>query len=310
MHLPMLALALLAVTWAPRAQSAQPTAVQLQALVDRAIASKATTLALPPGDYFFNASRSNFKVKGAEGLEIDATGATVWLWPGSFVDIHDSHRSTIKGLTVDFSPPCFSQGKVTAVHNASSSFELALDAGFLPPVPAIHPQFNATEVKLIYWDPQTRLIKTQPGSNPWDPAASQCRLRNGGSSCTLALGDKANPLPAVGDYVTASPRIGANMVIQTWYTSSFRHTNCSEMVAANVTLHGSGSMGFGEFGGEGGNTYTDCKNVRRLGSPHLLSSNHDGFHSYGVAKAPTLTRKFTSNLLLLVISMSILTDCV
>ena len=289
---PTLTMALLAASWAPLALSGSPqTAAQLQALVDHAVASRATTLTLPPGDYFFNASRRNFEVKGAEGLEIDASGATVWLWPGSFVDIRDSRRSTIKGLTVDFSPPCFSQGKVTAVHNASHSFELALDGGFLPPVPALHQQFNATEVKLIYWDPQTRLIKTQPGSNPWDPAASQCqsRGRGGSTSCTLALGDKTNPLPAVGDFVTASPRIGANMVIQTWYTSGYRHTNCSEMAATNVTMHGSGSMGFGEFGGEGGNTYTDCRNVRRPGSPHLLSSNHDGFHSYGVAKAPTLS---------------------
>lgn len=104
------------------------------------------------------------------------------------------------------------------------------------------------------------------------------------------LGDGTNPLPTVGDLVTVSPRIGANMVIQTWYTSGYRQTNCSEMGAVNVTLHGAGSMGFGEFGGEGGNTYTDCRNIRRPNSPHLLSSNHDGFHSYAVAKGPTLAR--------------------
>eukprot|EP01051_Picozoa_sp_SAG22_P015934 SAG22_NODE_2160_length_2915_cov_4.330256_3_plen_328_part_00 len=80
------------------------------------------------------------------------------------------------------------------------------------------------------------------------------------------------------------------MVIQTWYTSGFRLTNTTRMVTDNVTLHGAGSMGFGEFGGEGGNVYRDCHNVRRPGSPHLLSSNHDGFHSYAMATGPTLER--------------------
>ena len=67
---------------------------QLQALVDRAITSSATRLVVPPGDYLFNGTQDNFAVHGAVDLEIVATGATVWLWPGSYVDIRDSQRST------------------------------------------------------------------------------------------------------------------------------------------------------------------------------------------------------------------------
>ena len=119
---------------------------QLQALVDGAIAAGAKGLVVPPGDYLFNTSQDNFEIHGADGLEIDAAGATVWLWPGSFVDIRNSQRSTVRGLTLDYSPPCFSQGAVTAVHAASHSFELAVADGFLPPDIKLHPQFNATEV--------------------------------------------------------------------------------------------------------------------------------------------------------------------
>eukprot|EP01051_Picozoa_sp_SAG22_P015935 SAG22_NODE_2160_length_2915_cov_4.330256_4_plen_192_part_00 len=172
---------------------------QLQALVDGAIASGAARLVVPPGDYLFNASQSNFAVHAAVDLEIVAAGATVWLWPGSYVDVRDSQRSTISGLTVDYSPPCFSQGAVTAVHPPSHSFELAVADGFMPPDISLHPQFNATEVKIIYWSPTTRTILTQPGSNPWDPKLSHCS----GRSCTIVLGDARNPLPAVGDLVTA-----------------------------------------------------------------------------------------------------------
>jgi len=203
---------------------------QLQKLVDGAIAAGARRLVVPPGDYLFNTTQENFQVHGAEQLQIDATGATVWLWPGSFVDIRDSRRSTIRGLTVDFSPPCFSQGSVTAVSTANRSFELSVEDGFLPPDLELHPQFNSTEVKIIYWSSTTRRLLPQLGSNPWDPTLSHCA----GSLCTIVLGDRGNPLPAVGDLVTASPRIGANMVIQTWYTSGYRSTNCSQISTLNV----------------------------------------------------------------------------
>jgi hypothetical protein len=251
---------------------------ELQNLINGAIASGNRQLQIPPGDYLFNTTRANLEVHGADNLAIDAAGVTVWLWPGAFVDIRDSQHSTIRDLTVDYSPPCFSQGSVAAVHSANRSFELVVEPGFLPPNTHLYQQFNATEVKLIYWSPTTRLMLHQPGANPWDPTRSSCV----GPRCTITLGDHSNPLPAVGDMVTASPRIGATMVIQTWYTSGYRHTNCSEMSAVNITMHGAGSMGFGEFGGEGGNHYTDCQNIRRPGSSHLLSSNHDGFHSVSV----------------------------
>ena len=62
------------------------------------------------------------------------------------MDVRDSTATTIRGMTVDFNPPCFSQGRVSAVHAASHSFELAVADGFLPPDIKLHPQFNATEV--------------------------------------------------------------------------------------------------------------------------------------------------------------------
>ena len=56
------------------------------------------------------------------------------------MDVRDSTATTIRGMTVDFNPPCFSQGRVSAVHAASHSFELAVAKGFLPPdlVPYTH----------------------------------------------------------------------------------------------------------------------------------------------------------------------------
>ena len=148
------------------AQAVSLPGAKLQALVDHAIASGSKSLTIPPGDYLFNTTRANFEIHGAEGLQILAAGATVWLWPGSFVDVRSSRRTTVSGLTVDYDPPCFSQLVVTAVNSAARSFSATVEPGFLPPDAAKHPQFNATEVKVIYWSAQTRLLLPQPSANP------------------------------------------------------------------------------------------------------------------------------------------------
>eukprot|EP00035_Acanthoeca_spectabilis_P027822 m.467932 g.467932 ORF g.467932 m.467932 type:complete len:541 (-) comp27068_c0_seq1:65-1687(-) len=262
----------------------------LQQLIDSAIDAHAKSLVIPPGDYLFNDTAAFGdglgapSVIGAHDLNITATNVTVWLYPGGFVNVRDSAHISIIGLTVDFDPPCFSQGQVTAVHDSNHSFELAVEPGFLPPNLRLYPQFNATEVKVIYWDSKTRQLLPQPGANPWNPDASQCS----GTACKIVLGSRSAPLPKVGGLVTLSPRIGATMDIRTWYSSAYRLTNCTAVTSREVMLHGAGSMGWGEFGGEGGHVYAGCRNVRRPNSNHLLSSNHDGFHSYAVAHGPTL----------------------
>ena len=67
-----------------------------------------------------------------------------------------------------------------------------------------HPQFNATEVKLIYWSADTRRILPQPGANPWDPVASRCT----GSTCA-ALGCRTLSVSPTGKTTRLLNRYGA-----------------------------------------------------------------------------------------------------
>ena len=138
-----------------------PSAAQLQSDLDAAIAARVPKFTIPPGEYRFNDSNASLIIDGATDIEIVGTGATVWLSPGSLVHALSSRRTTIRGLTVDFSPPCFSQGVVRAVDTISNSILFDVDPGFLPPVPSQHLQFGAAEVKVIWWDATTRLLKTR-----------------------------------------------------------------------------------------------------------------------------------------------------
>ena len=78
---------------------------ELQKLVDDAVASGAKDVLLPPGDYLFNVSRSNFRLHNAVHLNVIATGVTVWLWPGNFVDIKNSQSSSMVRQN-RCTPPC------------------------------------------------------------------------------------------------------------------------------------------------------------------------------------------------------------
>ena len=54
----------------PRYRRTVDSPSTIQSLVDHAIATGAKHLSIPPGDYFFNDTRSDFQVHGAQGLEI------------------------------------------------------------------------------------------------------------------------------------------------------------------------------------------------------------------------------------------------
>jgi hypothetical protein len=186
---------------------AAPSPSQIQSLVNDAIKGGEPRFVVPPGEYPFNAS--NFVVSSASSFELDASGAKFLFNPGSGIAVEHSRSTTIRGLSMDYKPPCFSQGRIVKVQPPSSntlgSIDFEVDDGFLHPDPAVHPIFGSAEVKVIYWNNHTRLIKKQAGANPWDPSRSKSL---GGSMYRVGLGNQwaTGMGPEIGDLVTLSPR--------------------------------------------------------------------------------------------------------
>lgn len=142
----------------------------LQAAVSAAIAANQTTLVIPAGVYnFSDAGIGGLNISRATNLVIDGSGSILVFYPGFGVTVTASANLTLRNLTLDYFPACFTQGVVTVVNGSASTLDIVIDPGFpacsaASPIPA--PYFDAGEIKVIFFDPLTRThIRGQSGAN-------------------------------------------------------------------------------------------------------------------------------------------------
>ena len=183
------------------------TPEELQAGISGAISAGASTYIIPPDIYNFSASGvGGLNVSGATNLTIEGGGSTLIFFPGNGVIMTSSLNLTVRNLTVDYFPPCFTQGIISAIDVANSTLDVSIDSAFLscsPSSPFPAPYFDAGEIKVIYFDPTTREhIRGQPGANLatflGSPQSGICRMRIPGFSGFN---------PQVGWRASVSPRI-------------------------------------------------------------------------------------------------------
>ena len=88
----------------PAAAGTSTTAVQsaaeLQAQLDAAVRSHAATFTVLPGAYNF--STENFNVSGAYDMRIAGAGATLWFSKNAGMNISNSERLHISGLSINY----------------------------------------------------------------------------------------------------------------------------------------------------------------------------------------------------------------
>lgn len=78
-----------------------PSSAELQAQLNAAIRSRVATFTVPPGSYNF--STYNFNIAGASDLRVQGTGATLWFSKTAGVNISNSDRLHISGLSINYS---------------------------------------------------------------------------------------------------------------------------------------------------------------------------------------------------------------
>ena len=142
----------------------------LQAAISAAISTKQPTFVIPPGVYnFSDAGIGGLNISRATNLVIDGSGSDLVFFPGFGVTVTSSANLTLRNLTLDYVPACFTQGVVTVVNTSASTLDIVIDQGFpacsaTSPIPA--PYFDAGEIKVIFFDPTTRAhIRGQSGAN-------------------------------------------------------------------------------------------------------------------------------------------------
>jgi hypothetical protein len=151
----IVAAALIGGVFAARGRLGDPT--PLQRALDAAIASGARSFSLNPKTTY-NQGPSSL-VLTATNFTLFGAGATLVFSPGYGVVVDRSSETTARDLTVAFDPPNFSQGVLVA-SNDSTTFDVKLDPGFLPPNSSI---FSSVEYKLQFYDPETKQRPAQSG---------------------------------------------------------------------------------------------------------------------------------------------------
>lgn len=247
----------------------------LQQLRD-ASAARRGRFVIPPGDYLMHARWSQVStLKDLADLEIIADGVTFWFEPPMIHALLFEHcrNVTVRGLTIDFTRPCWLQARVTAIDRERKTVRADLMPGYAPLNAEGHGETEGQRAFMFY-DAGGRFINHRHTPGKW-------RLSADGASvvCSPTL----SGIPAAlqpGDYLVGTIRTGA----------ALRSVNCAGMRFEDVNIWSSPGMAVYEGGGAGGHVYRRVRATRRPHTNRLQAFGADIFHLAGADRGPTLER--------------------
>jgi hypothetical protein len=236
-------------------------------LLDRAVRNGWHKVVIPPGTYRLAPS---VEIDDAKNLKIIADGVTLVCTKLSrAVNFSHCTNVTLRGLTVDYDPLPFTQGKVTAIAPDFASIDLTLDAGY--------PRQPYSRIDIC--DPATRFRKRgMPflwGTSAEMVGDNVVRVHLAGIGKVAKVGDLAS--------LSTGPVGGAPHAIAIG--------DCSGMVFDHVTVYTAPGMGILEADGEGGMKYSHCRVVPGPPPPgateaRLLSTTWDAIQTKTTRKGP------------------------
>ncbi|PTX98048.1 hypothetical protein DB345_04210 [Spartobacteria bacterium LR76] len=258
-------------------QRQRASASQLILDIAAAVAAGERRFVVPPGQYRFGpGGAANLLLKGVRDFELDADGATFWLYPFQRVDgveLQDCEDVTIKGLTIDYSPMPCSQGTVTEINAEAGYIEFTVDTGFPLPLEIRSGSVNA---KIVHFTEKGSLLASRLD---WVRKVSDC---GNGRYRVFPKHGWVYKIP--GDIRPGTRIALADRAMR----MAVNLSNSSHCRLQDITIYATPHMAFTEFLGKGGHVYQGCRVIRRPDTKRLLASNADVFHSVGVEVGPTI----------------------
>ena len=250
--------------------------VAVRAAFDAAIAQKATKLVFAPGVYEFIAAPLGadlrvFSLSGASDLTIEGS-ATEWRFNGLCTPLHiaRSHGVTLRGITVDWQRPPFSQGLVTAVEG--TTIEVTVD-----------PAFPVTDQDEIYavMDYDTATGKPVGALDAFHGSLAKAELIRP-QVYRLTFASKHQEPESVALLAKLFATLpGRTMVLRHHLNLFACHgidfESCKDTLVEDVTIRTCVGLGFHDSGSEN----LTCRRLviaPKPGSGRLMSSTLDGWH--------------------------------
>ena len=246
-------------------------------------------MVVPPGRYRVEPKHGvHLRLKDLTDVELIADGVEIVCAHTTRVVVFENCRNVrLKGLTVDFDPLPFTQGRIVA----------------------LTPDKRAVEFEIIEGYPENEL---QERIEIFDPATGELRRETAGWEQQIeSLGNhryratKPTAYRYREDWDTE--RVGDILVTNNCFPSragghAFNAEHCTQLKIEDVTLYAASTFGFVEHRCDG-STYLRCKIGRRSpendpvhrAAPRMRSLNADAFHSTEAGQGPAIvscTAKF------------------
>ncbi|MBI5834966.1 MAG: right-handed parallel beta-helix repeat-containing protein [Armatimonadetes bacterium] len=251
----------------------------LQGHIDRAVAAGQKTITVPPGRHRVAPhDRQHLVLRGLKDTTIVADGAElVCTETTRALTIADCTNLTLRGLTIDYDPLPFTQGRLTALSADKKVHDIELFDGY--PAAAA-----ARNFKYEIYTPDTRLLRC--GDHY---PASVTPTGERGLRVTMNQGAAADP-EQVGDIIV----IGAEFAPHGSIPHAVECSASTNVRLERVTLYASNCFGFLEYNCDG-SVYDRCVIDRRApgddpvkrADPRARSLDADAFHSKHALRGPS-----------------------
>ena len=266
-------------------QSVEQT-LDLSALIAGELASGKRSIVIPPGRYRTKPrGGSHLSFQNLNDIQIIADGAEmICTATVQAVGFERCTNVTLTGLTIDYDPLPFTQGRIVALGPEKSWVEFELFDGY--------PENELVE-RIEIFDPATRELRraSHYGWGAFERTGQRrYRISKGPNHRYRPQTDTEQP----GDLLVTNNRTpergGPHAVLL---------DRCSGVTLQDVTLYASPAFGFLETDCTG-SSYLRCRIDRRApaddpvarASPRLRSLNADAFHSKNATKGPAIVQCF------------------
>ena len=261
----------------------------LQGFIDEQLANGAKTITVPPGRYRVAPKRGvHLTLQNLDRVTLVATGVQmICTETTKALSIKNCRDLTVTGLTIDYDPLPFTQGRITALAPDNSWIEFQILRGYP----------ENLEQRIAIFDGNTHLRKT-PTHYGWQPFEKLGGGRYRVAKSASYRYRKEVDIETVGDILVTN-----NANVPGGYSAhAIVSSDCTNLVLEDITLFASNCFGYLEHYCDN-TTYRRCSidrcppelDLRPREVRRLRSSNADAFHSKHAIRGPQLlncTAKF------------------
>ncbi|MBI4977724.1 MAG: right-handed parallel beta-helix repeat-containing protein [Spirochaetes bacterium] len=281
-------------------QSQRDAGAKMIAALVSASQSNAASFLIEPGYYRFTATSNGFAtltLSNIGNMRIKADGATFLIEGFKFgFWIKTSSNVVVEGLSVDYDPLPFTQGRIVDIHEEDGWgkcwLDIDVDPGYILPDKIMQDPVTGRKtgtLPVVVFDRDGRNIKM----NAWGKPSKIERITD--TRFRIFSQPPAYPHPNFKVFMRYSDY---GIIKGDRFLMIHRQADCAVFTSSvanieftNVTIFASPGLNFVETGHKdwaGGTKYRGCKIIRRPGTDRLISGNCDGFHMHYTKKGPVI----------------------